>query len=220
MKNLLKYFAFTFILFASNAAIGQKMLSEATISYDIVINNNDSKATAVNMLDGAMSIVYLKGKSVRTEMISSLGTESTIIDGKTGNVTILKEYGEQKFLISLTPENWVTSNQKYDKVVFTYQNEFKEIAGYNCQKAVGVLPDGTTFSVYFTKELEPLNKNFQYLNKDLPGLAMQYEAQAGKQKVTYTVSSVNFNTVAAAKYDLPTSGFRVMTYAESIGARR
>jgi hypothetical protein len=54
------------------------------------------------------------------------------------------------------------------------------------------------------------------LNKNLPGLAMQYEANLGKQKVTYTVSSINFNLVPAAKLDLPKSGFRVMTYEESL----
>ena len=45
--------------------------------------------------------------------------------------------------------------------------------------------------------------------------AMQYEATLGKQKVTYTVSNINFNLVPAAKFDLPKSGYRVMTYEES-----
>ncbi|MBO9659054.1 MAG: hypothetical protein J7527_09535, partial [Chitinophagaceae bacterium] len=40
----------------------------------------------------------------------------------------------------------------------------------------------------------------------------------GKQKVTYTVSSINFNLVPAAKFDTPKSGYRVMTYEESRGA--
>ena len=47
---------------------------------------------------------------------------------------------------------------------------------------------------------------------------MQYEARLGKLIVTYTVSSVNFNPVPQAKYDLPKSGYRVMTYEESKGA--
>ena len=44
---------------------------------------------------------------------------------------------------------------------------------------------------------------------------MQYEANLGKQKVTYTVSTINFNPVPAAKFDVPKSGYRVMTYEES-----
>lgn len=195
----------------------QKKLSEATISYDIVINTNNSIPQAADLLDGAVSVIYLKGPSSRAEMISSLGTQSTIIDGKSGNITILKDYGEQKYMIRMTPENWKASNRKYDGITFTYENEYKTIAGYNCQKAVGKLSDGSIFTVYFTKDLLPSNTDFQYLNKNLPGLAMQYEATLGKQKVTYTVSTINFNPVPAAKFDLPKSGYRVMTYEESMG---
>jgi GLPGLI family protein len=87
-------------------------------------------------------------------------------------------------MIKMTPAEWKTSNKKYEGSTFTYENEFKTIANYNCQKAIGKLADGSTFTVYFTKELVPVNKDFQYLNKNLPGLAMQYEAVLGKQKVT------------------------------------
>ena len=194
----------------------QKKLTEATITYDIVINTDNKTPQAADLLDGAVSIIYLKGNSSRSEMVSSVGTQSTIVDGKSGDVTVLKEYGEQRFMIKMTADNWKTSNKKYEGVTFTYEEDYKTIAGYNCQKAVGKLTDGTTFTVYFTKDLVPVNKDFQYLNKNLPGLAMQYEAVMGRQKVTYTVSSVNFNLVPASKFDLPKSGYRVMTYEESL----
>jgi GLPGLI family protein len=218
MKKIIQIFVASVVLLSTFQAYAQKKLTEATISYDIVINTNNSTPQAADLLDGATSVIYLKGNSSRSEMISSLGTQSTIIDGKTNKVTILKDYGEQKYMITMTPDNWKTSNKKYEGTTFTYENEYKTIAGYNCQKATGKLTDGTTFTVYFTKDLIPVNRDFQYLNKNLPGLAMQYEATLGKVKVTYTVSSINFNLVPAIKFDLPTSGYRVMTYEESIGA--
>jgi len=205
------------LLFCSTELFAQKKMTEATISYDIVINTSNDKPQAADLLDGATSVIYLKGNSSRSEMISSLGTQSTIVDGKTGKVTILKDYGAQKYMISMTPENWKASNKKYEGITFTYENEFKTIANYNCQKAIGRLSDSSTFTVYFTRDLVPVNKDFQYLNKNLPGLAMQYEATLGKLKVTYTVSSINFTLVPAAKFDLPKTGYRVMTYEESVG---
>jgi GLPGLI family protein len=217
MKRIITIAAFTVGLVVSSFSLNaQKKLTEATISYDILINTNNATPQAADLLDGAVSVIYLKGSSSRSEMISSLGTQSTIVDGKSGNVTILKDYGEQKYMISMTPDNWKQSNRKYEGITFTFENEFKTIAGYNSQKATGKLADGSTFTVYFTKDLLPVNKDFQYLNKNLPGLAMQYEASMGKQKVTYTVSSINFNPVPAAKFDLPKSGYRVMTYEESV----
>lgn len=193
----------------------QKRLTEATITYSIVINSTNPSPKASDMLDGATSIIYLKGSSSRSDMVSSLGTQSIINDGKTGDVTILKDYGQQKYMINLTAENWKQYNQKNEGVTFTYENEYKTIAGYKSQKAIGKLANGNTFTVYFTRELLPVNKEFQYLNKNLPGLAMEYEATQGDTKVTYTVSNINLNLVPAAKFDIPKSGYRVMTYEES-----
>lgn len=204
-------------LVISVSLFAQRKLTEATISYDIVINTSNKAPQAADLLDGATSVIYLKGTSSRSEMVSSLGTQATIIEGKSGEVTVLKDYGEQKYMIKMTPENWRQSNKKYEGVTFTYYEEYKTISGYKCQKALGKLTDGTSFTVYFTKDLLPANKDFQYLNKNLPGLAMQYEASLGKTMVTYTVSSINFNPVPLTKFDLPKSGYRVMTYEESMG---
>ena len=217
MKKIRTIFLLVLAVIISSALYAQKRLTEATISYDIVINTNNDQPQAADLLDGATSVIYLKGNSSRSEMISSLGTQSTIIDGKSGNVTVLKDYGEQKYMINMTAANWKESNKKYEGIVFTYVEEYKMIAGYNCQKAIGKLTDSTSFTVYFTRELVPVNKDFQYLNKNLPGLAMQYEAAMGKLMVTYTVSNISFNPVAQIKFDLPKSGYRVMTYAESRG---
>ncbi|MEO7922164.1 MAG: hypothetical protein ABIR30_00650 [Chitinophagaceae bacterium] len=218
MKKLYNIFTGIIILLSSVQVMAQRRLTEATISYDIVINTSNKTPQAADLLDGATSVIYLKGNSSRSEMVSSLGTQSTIVDGKSGAVTILKDYGDQKYMIKMTPDNWNQSNKKYDGVNFTYIKEFKKIAGYDCQKAIGRMADSSTFVVYFTRDLLPMNKDFQYLNRNLPGLAMQYEAVLGKMMVTYTVSNINMNPVAQSKFDLPKAGYRVLTYEESMGS--
>ncbi len=217
MKKIIYILSTLLVSMLSFKAMAQKKLTEATISYDIVINTGSKTPQAADLLDGATSVVYLKGKSSRSEMISSLGTQATVIDGKTSDITVLKDYGEQKYMIRMTSDNWKQSNKKYEGITFTYDTVTKVIQGYTCQKAVGTLADGSTFIVYFTKDLVPVNKDFQYLNKNLPGLAMQYEAAIGNLMVTYTVSGINFNPVAQNKFDLPKGGYRVMTYEESLG---
>lgn len=217
MKKISQIVFVAAALGSSINAAAQKKLTEATITYDIIINTNNSKPQVADLLDGATSVIYLKGKSSRSEMISPLGTQATIIDGKTGHVTMLKDYGEQRYMIKMTPANWKESNKKYDSIRFTYFNEYKTIEGYKCQKAVGLMSDSTTFSVYFCKDLIPVNKDFEYLNRNLPGLAMQYEAKLGDKMVTYTVSNISFNPVSQSKFDIPKSGYRLMTYEESKG---
>jgi GLPGLI family protein len=203
------------LLVISGSLSAQKKLTEATITYDIAITNNEDKPGAADMLDGATSIIYLKGNSSRSEMKSSLGSQATIIDGKSGNVTMLKDYGEQKYMIRLTPAEWAENNKKYEGITFTYLNEFKTIYNYSCQKAIGKINDSTRFTVYFTRELIPMNKDFEYMNRNLPGLAMQYESVRKGKVVTYTVSNIDYKPVSQMKFDPPKSGYRVMTYEES-----
>ncbi len=137
MKRKLYILTSLLALLAITEVNAQRRLTEATISYDIVINTSDKEPKAVDLLDGATSVIYLKGNSSRSEMISSLGVQSTIIDGKTGHVTVLKDYGDQKYMIKMTPDNWKASNKKYEGISFTYTEEYKTIAGYKCQMAIG-----------------------------------------------------------------------------------
>ena len=208
----------TGFLLITSTVIAQKKFTEGTISYDIVINTGSDKPQNADFFDGATSAVYIKGAKTRTEMVSSLGTQATIIDGTKSSVAVLKEYGDQKYLIQMTPDDWKDANKKYEGVLFTYDaTASKAILGYSCKKAVGQLADGTTFTVWYTPDLVPENKEFQYANRTLPGLALEYETTMGNLKVTYTVSKLSFSPVPAAKFDVPKSGYRVMTYKESKG---
>lgn len=215
MKKQLPILSAVLLLFAL-PVLGQKKFSEGTISYDIVINTGSDKPQNADFLDGATSAVYIRGAKTRTEMVSPLGTQSTIIDGTKNAIVILKEYGDQKYMINLKPDDWKDANKRYEDVSFTYDPaESKTILGYKCNKAIGKLKDGTTFTVWYTTDLIPENRDFQYANKALPGLALEYETNMGNLKVTYTVSKISFSPVPAAKFDIPKAGFRVLSYEES-----
>ena len=193
----------------------QKKISEGSIVYNVAVNTNDPTPKLADGFDGATNTIYIKGKLSRSELVSVFGTQSTIIDGRTGNVNVLKEYGDKKYMISMTPADWIEANQKYDSVAFTYLDEYKTIAGYSCRKAIGKLKNGESFTVYYTTELVPENQNFQYSNRTLPGLALEYESSLGKNKVVFSASKISFDPVPASKFDLPKTGFRIMTYKES-----
>lgn len=219
IKKITHLLFFLFLLFAL-PAMAQKKLSEGTILYDITISNGTEKPQNAEFLDGATNAVYIKAGKVRTEMVSSLGTQSTVIDASSGKkeVTILKEYGAQKFMINLTAADWASLNKKYENVTFTYDPSApKIIQGYTAKKAIGKLSDGTSFTVWYTPDITVDNKDFQYANRNLPGLALEYETTMGNLKVVYTVSKISFSPVPQAKFELPKSGFRVMTYQESKG---
>ncbi|HEY5406842.1 MAG TPA: hypothetical protein VIJ92_07140 [Ginsengibacter sp.] len=206
---------FIFCTISSVASFSQKNLSEGSLVYNISVETGSTKPKMADMLDGATTTVYLKGSQSRTEIISGLGSEATIYNATTGSGVILKDYSAQKLMITLTPEDWSKNNKKYDGITFENTGETAVIAGFKCKKAIAKLKDGSSFTVYYTTEINVTNKDYDYQFKTLPGLAVQYEMQNDKMKVKFTLSKINYSIVPASKFEIPKSGYRVLTYEET-----
>ena len=194
---------------------GQKNLTEGSIVYNISVETGSAEPKMADMLDGATTTIYLKGNQSRTEMISGLGNEATIYNATNGSGVILKDYSGQKLMITLTPQEWEKNNKKYDGITFDNTGETADIAGFNCKKAIAKLKDGSTFTVYYTTDVNVANKNYDYQFKTLPGLAVQYEMETRKMKFKFTLSKINYGTVPADKFEIPKSGYRILTYEET-----
>jgi GLPGLI family protein len=196
-------------------APAQRKVSELTLVYEASISTGSKEPKMADAFDGASMTVYLKGNLSRSEMTSALFSSATIHDSKTGTAVVLREVSGQKLLIRMTAENWSEKNKRYEGMTFTNTSETKTIAGYKCTKAEARLSDGTTFTVYYTDEIIPENKEYDYQFRNLNGLPLEYELVQGKLTIKYTVSKINMNPVPASKFDIPKTGYREMTYDES-----
>jgi GLPGLI family protein len=197
------------------AAQAQRKVSELTLTYDASISSGSKEPKMADALDGHTKTIYVKGNMSRAELASALFSSATIHDSKAGTSVVLKEVSGQKLLIRMNSDNWAENNKRYDGITFTNTSETKSIAGYNCIKAVATLPDGTTFTVFYTPDIVPENKDYDYQFRNLNGLPLEYELVQGKFSIKYTVNKINMNPVPASKFDIPTSGYREMTYEES-----
>jgi GLPGLI family protein len=213
MKKCIGIILFT-VSFAG-ICFSQKKVSELTLVYDASISTGSNQPKMADAFDGATTTVYIKGNLSRSEMVSALFSSTTIHDSKTGSAVILREVSGQKLLIRMSPENWQEKNRRYGGITFVNTNETKTIAGYKCIKAEAKLNDGSTFSVFYTPEIIPENKEYDYQFKNLNGLPLEYELTQRKLKIKYTVSKIDMNPVPASKFDIPKSGYREMTYDES-----
>jgi GLPGLI family protein len=118
-------------------------------------------------------------------------------------------------MITLTKDDWDKKNNKYEGITFESTAENMVIAGYNCKKAIATLKDGSSFIVYYTTDLDVADKDYGSQFKTLPGLALQYEWQAGKTKYKYSLSKINFDPVPSSLFEIPKSGYRTMSYGEA-----
>lgn len=196
-------------------ASAQRKISEMTLVYDAVVSTGSADPKLADAFDGATTTVYISGPLSRSEMVSALFTSTTIHDAKTGTAVVLREVSGQKLLIRLTAEDWADKNKRYQGITFTNTEETKVIAGYATTKAIAKTTDGSTFTVYYTKDIVPENKEYDYQFRSLPGLPLEYEMVRGNLRIKYTVSQINLNPVPASKFDIPKTGYREMTYQES-----
>jgi GLPGLI family protein len=194
---------------------GQKVLSEGTLIYDISVVTNKSNENKSNFLDGATNTIYLHGDKIRTEMNSSLGSEATIYNSTSRTGVILKNYSGQKLMITLTANDWRTNNSKFEGVTFENTGETKDIAGFKCIRAIGKFSDGSTFTVFYDPDIIIGNKDYDFQFRNLPGLPVQYEMQKGRSLYKFTLSKINYENVPDSEFEIPKSGYRIMTYQEA-----
>src|SRR5215212_10373736 len=215
MKLIKGLFSLVLLSALAFTASAQRKISEMTLVYDAVVSTGSADPKLADAFDGAITTVYISGPMSRSEMVSALFTSTTIHDAKTGSAVVLREVSGQKLLIRLTAEDWADKNKRYNGITFTNTDKTKVIAGYTCTKAIAKTADGSTFTVYYTKDIMPENKEYDYQFRSLQGLPLEYEMVRGNLKIKYTVSQINLNPVPASKFDIPKAGYREMTYAES-----
>jgi len=192
----------------------QKVMTEGSLTYSITVATTNKEAEMADIFDGATLNVFIKGTVVSSELKSVLLNQTIVYDGKTEGAVIIKEAGDQKFITSLSPANWLHFNRKYEGVSYTFQDETKTILGYPCKKANGKLKDGTEFTVFYATNLSPNVKGYDYQFKSLPGLPLEYEVQNGNMKVKYTASKILFAPVPAFKFEIPQKGYRILDYQQ------
>ena len=200
------------VVFNTNA---QKTLNEGTLVYNMSVETGSDAPKMADMLDGATTTVFIKGKLSRVELVSGLGSEASIYNGTTQTGFILKDYSGQKLLTTLTQNDWESNNKKYEGIVFDNTGETSVISGFSCRKAIAKLKNGTNFTVWYTTDITLGNKDYDPQFKTLPGLAVQYEMTSGKMKFKFTLTKVSYDAVSASKFEMPNSGYRIRTFEES-----
>ena len=194
------------------AGSAQKRVGDLTLLYNSVISDEQDSNKKISSTTG----FFLKGNLSRAEVNSSQFSSVTIYDSKAGSGVILREVNGQKLLIRMNAENWDQKNRRFMNLNFTKTNETKMIAGYTCSQAKAATLDGFGITVFYTRDLIPENKSYDPPFKNLDGLPLEYEMQKGNLHIKYTLASINLIPVPASKFDIPTSGYRELTYDESL----
>ncbi len=181
-----------------------KIISDCTITFSITSSANEKS-------DVGSKIIYIKGKDIRSDFISSKFSQSIFFNANTGKATILKTVGKSKYISYYNAEQWKALNAKYNGVKISFTGNTRKILDYDCKEATLTTSDGKSYTVYYAPSLIPSVTENIFQFKDVPGLVLEYESTIKEtQKITYTATKIDFNPVPLAQFELPKEEYRVL----------
>ena len=201
----------TLVFFSLSVMAQQRVVAECTVVYNITLDDNSVDAETAATLKATTKTVYIKGVNSRTDLASPAFSQSVIYNKNTASATILRSIGANKFMTKLDQAKWISEHTRYTNMKLVKSDETKVILGYECRKMLLELTDGTTLTIFYAANIAPSVKEFEYQFKDVPGFVLEYESTEGEgKKIKYTAAQINLNPVAASRFDIPTSGYRIL----------
>ena len=190
----------------------QRVVAECTVIFKITLDNGTVDNDVSNSISKSAKTVYIKGNDSRVDLVSPSLQQSVIYDKTQNTAVVLREFGANKFMNRLNKEQWLAANKQYQGMSIVLINETKTILGYECKKAIVTLKDGSLFSLYYATGIIPSVKEFEYQFKDVPGFVLEYQVKESGDKtlVNYRAEKISLSPVLASKFDIPTSGYRLM----------
>lgn len=201
------------IAFIGISSAQQRVVAECTVTYQISLEESKLNKEVQNALQQSTKTVYIKGNDSRVDLASPNLFMSVIYDKAVGSAVILREFGNNKFMTRMDNQAWKDANKKFDGMSIHLVNETKNILGYDCKKAILVLKDSTVFNVFYATAIMPSVREFEYQFRDVPGFVLEFEEKETKDissTVRFKATKISLSPVPAAKYDIPTSGYRLL----------
>lgn len=189
-------------------AAQQRIVAECTVVYKV----ESQDAAGASVREKATKTVYIKSNNARIDLVAPSYTQSTIYNKTTSTASVLRSFGEDKYMTPLNTKQWRSLNAPLDSIQIQITGDSTTILDYSCKKAVLKLKDGALVIVYFTAAIIPSVREYEYMFKDIPGFVLEYEMiDAAGIKTTFRATQINFyNPVSASKFDLPTKGYRII----------
>lgn len=205
-----------FLAFLTIKINAQEIIYDATLNYKVSVNSDNDKNIS-KLFEGASYKIYLKGLLSKTELKTSLGSETSIYDGKENRGAILKEYSNQKLMINMDEDSWNKKNKSSHQLQFDEEKDKIEIInGISCKRAIAHDTKGSTIVVYFNPALILFNSAYNNCFSSIKGIPIRYEQHlTNGTKYIYSLINIDYEIISSNKFELPKSGYRIINYEEA-----
>jgi GLPGLI family protein len=206
MKKFLSFMMVAAIIMGMTSAAMAKDF-KGVITYKISYPGMDMDASMAAMMP-KLATMTIKDNMAKFEIsMGSMGSQMEIINGDDNTVTSCMDMMGQKFYYVETEEDIDGEIEENENVTVDIKDETKEIAGYECQKAVVTVNDNGTemlFTIYFTDEIgtSSMNMSNPYF-ADIDGAMLEFEINAGGGTMKMEAISVTKKNVSDDEFEVP-----------------
>lgn len=186
---------------------------EGTIKYKITYEGRELTATEKAQMPTEQT-VYYKGGQARTDMVTAMGTVTTLSNSETKETVLLLDMMGNKMAVKTTKEETEKAMTELPEPVINKLEETKEIAGYKCTKTE-ITVENNTITSYTTNDLNVKDANWQSY-KGLTGVMLEYSvnnAQDEELIMTFTATEIAKSKIKPKLFEVP-ADFQIMTQDE------
>jgi len=216
MKRFLSFIMIASIIMGiSSSALGKDF--KGVITYKISYPGMEIDPAMAAMMP-KMATMTISGTMSKFEIsMGQMGSQMQIIDGEAKTVTTCMNMMGQQFYYIQSEDEIAAETDKGQDVKVDITGETKEIAGYECKKAIVTVDDSgdeMTFTVYFTDEIGSASMNIDnpYF-KEIPGAMLEFEIATGTGTMKMEATSVDKKSVSDSEFEIP-EGYVKKTSAE------
>jgi GLPGLI family protein len=212
------FFFLLFILFTAVSCrelTDEKYISEGIIEYEISYPESEQDNLMITMLPKTMTFKF-KDDKVAFDFSGGMGMFKATFVSDLEQKTLLHmvKILNKKYAIMFNQDE-IHGLDEFPEMNIELTSEEKEIAGYNCRKAVINFPhdEHTSFSVYFTEDINISSPNWSSPYRDIKGVLMEYQMKRYNVEMKFTATSVQKANIDESEFERP-EDYKIITKKE------
>ena len=193
----------------------KNILNEGEIEFEIKYLENERENPLISLLPRKMITIF-KNNSTHSLIEGFWGTFKLIYITnhlKGQNVTLFQIL-DKKYMYLADTSAAPFGYESVTDVKFSFTEEVKNIAGYECNHAFAIFPSSSdTVEVYYTDQLDIKNPNSNNPYSDICGVLLEFSVKMAGINMMFKAKKITGREININKFNIPT-GFKKVSKEE------
>jgi GLPGLI family protein len=197
----------TFILASCGGGSGPKGIDAGRIDYKITYLNKDLDKKMLEILPKRMKLIFNQKEAINNiEGFLGFYKLEALTNFHTRKCSTILKVIDKNYLYKGKHDEMMCCFNSMDEMVITETEITKNIAGFNCHKAIIYLPSSNTkFDIYYTGEINLKHPNSTNPYRKISGVLMEFELNLLHLHMRFSAEKFLPTAEIPVEYNVPKS---------------